>query len=394
MGIVIFGDLFSFPEGDAATNRVHTFAKGFIENKVNVDVVCFVNEYRNESEGVNNGIPFYYPFNQKKRSNYFIIRRLHKLQKYYSAYNLIRKINKREKIAAINVQTNEHLTHLFSWFLAKSCNAKLVIECCENPLRHYQEGLLHRRWGILKFHIEARLCDGVLCISNFLINFHTSRGINARKLILVPSTVDPERFLNIGDKPFDFRYIGYFGALTFLRDNLDLLIKSFADITNLHPEFRLVLGGFCTEKEKSEIEELILQLNIEQKVVMLDYMKREEVIRYISHADILVMVRSKDLDSQASFPSKLTEFIATSKPVITVNVGEIADYFTDGVNAFVVEPEHSDMITEKLNYVINHYDSALQVGKKGREMTDTIFNYNYQAKRIIGFIESLNNDEN
>jgi hypothetical protein len=39
MSVVIFGDVFTFPEGNAATNRVYTYAKGFIENGIDVHVI-------------------------------------------------------------------------------------------------------------------------------------------------------------------------------------------------------------------------------------------------------------------------------------------------------------------------------------------------------------------
>jgi len=394
MSIVIFGDLFSFPEGNAATNRVYTYAKGFTENNIDVYIICFANKFRNENEGVVNGIPFSYPFKQKKRNKYFAIRRWHKLVKYYRTLISIRKINKRDKIIAINLWTNLHLTYIFGWLLAKVFNTKLVTECSEHPLIYYQNGVWKKKQGIIKFYIESRLCDGVLCISDFLINFYRSKGVDAKKLFHVPSTVDPTRFLNIGGKPLHYRYIGYFGSLTFKRDNVDLLIEAFSRITNLHPEFHLVLGGFCNENVKKDIEKLITQLKIKQKVKLLDYLTRQEIVRYISHADILVMVRSKDLESQASYPSKLTEFLATSKPVITVKVGEISDYLTDGINAFLVEPENIDSLSEKLDYVLCNYGLAREVGQKGKELTDTIFNYDYQAKRMIGFINSLNNVNN
>jgi glycosyltransferase involved in cell wall biosynthesis len=394
MSIVIFGDIFSFPEGNAATNRVYTYARGFKDNNINVHVICFANEYRNEQEGLVNGISFYYPFKQGERNKYFVVRRWQKLLKYYRTLLLIAKINKQDKILAINVWTNLHLTHMFAWFLARIFNTKLITECSEHPLRHYQKDLWSRKQGIIKFYIESRLCDGVLCISNYLINFYKKSGIDERKLFLVPSTVDPARFLKTGSPPLNYRYIGYFGSLTFKRDNVDLLIKAFARIANLYPEFHLVLGGICTEHEKKDINELISQLNIKLKVEFLDYLSRQEIARYINHADVLVMVRSEDLQSQASYPSKLTEFLATSKPVVTVNVGEISDYLTDGLNAFLVEPGNSELLAEKLDYVIRNYALARQVGQNGKELTDTIFNYNFQAKRMIGFIDSLNNVKN
>ena len=86
MSIVIFGDSFSFPEGDAATNRVHTYAKGFNENGITVHVICFANEYNSPGDGMINGINFYHPFRQMERSKYFIIRNWQKLIKYFNTY--------------------------------------------------------------------------------------------------------------------------------------------------------------------------------------------------------------------------------------------------------------------------------------------------------------------
>ncbi len=89
-----------------------------------------------------------------------------------------------------------------------------------------------------------------------------------------------------------------------------------------------------------------MRLNIGEKVEFLEYMQRDEILNYITHAHVLVMVRSNNLEAMASYPSKLTEYVATSKPVITVNVGEISDYYSDGVNAWVVEPENVEALAE------------------------------------------------
>ncbi len=77
--------------------------------------------------------------------------------------------------------------------------------------------------------------------------------------------------------------------------------------------------------------------------------------------------------------------MATSKPVITVKVGEIPDYLTDGVDSFLVEPGNTSELAEKLDYVLNNYDLALKIARKGKELTRQSFNYNFQAKRIISF---------
>ena len=130
-------------------------------------------------------------------------------------------------------------------------------------------------------------------------------------------------------------------------------------------------------------------MGIASKFKLLDYMPRDEITKYIKGADILVMVRGKDMESDASFPSKLTEYLAASKPLITVNVGEIPDYLTDGINTFLVPPGDQLALARKIEGVIDDYPSAVLIAKKGKELTDSIFNYSFQARRIISFIGSL-----
>jgi len=386
MSIVIFGDLFSFPEGSASTNRVHTYAKGFYENGISVHVVCFANEYEDSGDGQTNGIYYYHPFGQNKRSKYFVIRRWQKFYKYFKTLALIRDINRKDKIKAINCWTQVFITQMFGFILARIVRTKIIIESREHPMRYYQDSFVKKIQGELKLYFEMKMCDGIFCISRFLMDYYKSKGFNPEKLFLVPSTVDPERFVESGPKLFPHPYIGYFGGLTFLRDNIDLLIKAFSEIIKKNNDIYLVLGGFCLPEEKEQIKNLINELNISSRVELLGFLSREEIISYVTHSDILVMVRGNDLAAQASFPSKLTEFLATSKPVISVNVGEISDFLTDNVNAFLIEPGNISVLTEKLEFVLNNYELARQVGARGKELTSTVFNYSFQAKRMIEFI--------
>lgn len=390
MSIVIFGDIFTFPEGDAATNRAHTYAKGFLKNGVNVHVVSFDNNYEFNKDGEIDKIKFYHPFKPTNRSKYFIIRQYQKIRKYGKTLHLFRQLDREEHIIAINICTNLLTTHIFSWILSKITGSKLIIEGNEHPLRHYKNGLIKRMYGQLKLFAETSLCDGIFCISHFLIDFYRQKGITENRLFLVPSTVDPKRFNNVSENPSLKPYIGYFGSLTFKRDNVDGLIKAFAKVVPKHSNYQLILGGFCSDEEREQILNLIKLLGIHDKVQMLGYLKREEIINYVYHAKILVMVRSNNLESKASYPSKLSEFLASSKPVISANVGEISLYLTNNENIFLVEPENVEELASKIEYVLSNYEQAQDIGRKGKELTDTIFNYNYQAKRMLKFIYSLN----
>ena len=243
MAFMIFGDSFSFPEGNAATNRVYTFAKGFTENGISTHVICFQNEYVNTCNGITSGIKYYHPFNQTKRNKFLIVRRWLKFVKYIRAVKLVRKINKEEKIIAIDLFTYSFLTHLFVFVLARSLRTKLLFDRCEHPLQFYKDNVFDQTSAKLKLILETKLCDGMFCISNYLIDFYKNWGIDQRKLFLVPSTVDTERFNNHFNSRLDFSYILYCGSLTILKDGVNILIESFKRISEKYPEINLVLIG-------------------------------------------------------------------------------------------------------------------------------------------------------
>ena len=101
MSVVIFGDIFTFPEGDAATNRVYTYSKGFIENGIKVHVISFESLYNSAGNGQIEGITYYHPFGQFERSKYFVVRQYQKILKYLNTIKLFSRINNEEKIIAI-----------------------------------------------------------------------------------------------------------------------------------------------------------------------------------------------------------------------------------------------------------------------------------------------------
>jgi len=70
-------------------------------------------------------------------------------------------------------------------------------------------------------------------------------------------------------------------------------------------------------------------------------------------------------------------------------VGEIPVYLKDNETAFLCEPDSVDAFAERLVFVLANYEHAKVIGMKGKELTSTIFNYNYQTKRISEFIRSL-----
>jgi len=209
-------------------------------------------------------------------------------------------------------------------------------------------------------------------------------------MLLVPSTVDTERFKVEEVRALPYKYITYCGSLTIKKDGVDILLESFSQIACEKPDIDLVLIG----KGDSADEELILkkqavEMNLGKRVHFLGQIPRREVPAYLLGAMVLVLARPKSIVADAGFPSKLSEYLSTGKPVVVTRVGEIPVYLKDRDNAFLVEPGSADEFAEKLRFVLDNYDFALAVGSNGRRLAETTFNYKFQADRMLTFIRSL-----
>ena len=365
MTYLIFGDTFTFPEGSAATNRVYNYAKGFIKQNTNIEILCFNNTYSGAKSGTTEGINYYCAFEQTYRSRLFIKRRWFQLVKYYNSYKIIKAINKKDHIKVIHCYTSLFKTQLFAFILARIFGTKLVMERGEHPMRNYTGSGLKKIQGEMRLKIEPFLSDGIFCISQFLVDFYANRGVNRKKLFLIPSTVDVERFQNSFSKPFPFEYI-------------------------LYPKINLVLvGGSDTKDEEDSFKYLANELNIAERVLFVGQVPRTDVPAYMCNAKILTLARPDSIIADAGFPSKLTEYLATGNPILVTQVGDIPIYLHDNENAFIALPDDAGSFAEKLDYILSNYEFARQVGLKGKELTDSVFNYKYQSKRIIDYVQTI-----
>lgn len=390
MSFVIFGDLFTFPEGNAATNRVYNYAIGFIENGISTHVICFRNEFNFDKKGNLNGINYAFPFSPKKRNKFFFIRILHRISKYFNTIKIFREINNAEKIIAINCYSRQFSVRLFAILIAKIYKSKILLESSEHPLQFVSNSLYSRILYNIELYFTLRLFDGILCISEYLVKFYESKGIKRQKLFIVPSTVDTSRFLNHQDSPLSCQYIVYCGGLSILKDGVNILIRSFAEIADKYINLSLVLIGAADSSiEEAILKELVKELNLENRIYFLGQIPREEIPAYLYNAKILALSRPKSMIADAGFPSKLTEYLATGKPVVVTDVGEITYYLKDNNNAFISKPDNVVEFSNKLDFVLQNYSLSLKIGEKGKELTETVFNYIYQAKRVIDFIKSL-----
>lgn len=226
---------------------------------------------------------------------------------------------------------------------------------------------------------------GVFVISDKLEKYFLKFNPKVFKIL---SVVDPAFFARKGESPFKFQYIAYCGTMSGSKDGIPVLIEAFAKLSDIFPEYKLVLIG--NNKNKIEIIDTlnsIKKFQIEDKVVFTGFIERDEMPVYLGNAKLLVVSKPNNEQNSGNFPIKVGEYLATGTPVVLTKVGEIHKFLTDGKNAYLAEPDSPDLFFEKMKEALINYDKALNIGRNGKVLAESLFDYKIQSKRMIDAIK-------
>ena len=143
----------------------------------------------------------------------------------------------------------------------------MVLERSEHPFKDYKSRIALRARGVIRLAFEIRFTDLIFCISDYLIEFYKTGGAGKEKLFKVPSTVDTDRFVGSFERPMMRKYICYCGSLTILKDGVDILIKSYAEIAERFKDMDLILVGRAdTMEDEKYFRDLVDSFGLKERI--------------------------------------------------------------------------------------------------------------------------------
>lgn len=371
-----------FPFGLAGTNRIISYSKGLVElgDKVTVLTSHF---HEQGFDGKYDGIIFK-GFRKKYPSGilnkislpFAVLRQTFYLFRNAKSYN------------AILIVSNSLILILLTYLVCKIRSLRLVQEKSEFPFVLRNKSILGRLYAQLYVNNIYRLFDGLIIMTHPLFEYFKDKTKKDCQKIIVPMTVEPERFENVSIDNKHGDYIAYCGYMGGNKDGVMNLINAFSMLEKRYKQIKLILIGTATQSELQELKELVDNLKL-KNVIFYGSVKRDEMPPLLCGAKILALARPTSLQSTGGFPTKLGEYLATGKPVVVTKVGDIPKYLEDGVNAFLVEPDVNQAFAEKFDYVLSNYEDALKTAQRGKELTETVFNYKVQSKRIQDYLIRL-----
>jgi glycosyltransferase involved in cell wall biosynthesis len=387
--IISAGD--GFPNGTGSAARVRAYAKGLQAAGVDVKVLTMVVGRPGHDRAGNDtvagewqGIPFEYMSGTVTGQSGWLRRRVRELGTSRAIASAIRDSARLAPTAVIFFGT------IWSWTLpvsraCRSAGVPLIGDRSESPFVYEGEpGPLEARRR--RFYLDNffRLFDGMVAISSHLENLLRPLLKPGTWLLRIPILVRADDFLCEGEpEPGLVGYVGNLGHA----EELDHLALGVATVAADHPEARArVFGGGSTDRMQ-QLQERFAGLGTQGRIELAGAIPAAAVPAALCRCSALALPRASGLFSTAGMPTKLGEYLATGRPVVVTATGDISDYLTDGVDAYVVPPEDDAALATALASALFDPTSAT-VGAAGRATATREFDPERHMRRLLDAIET------
>lgn len=369
----------SFGNGLASVNRLISYTKGLIKNGHNVHI--FSTGAGSPEWQDYEGVPVKHLGKNDSRAFFTLIA---------LSYRLLKALSDVEKDCVLLVTDNYFLTVLLGVY-CKLNKTKIVLEVNEYPFVLMSTNKLKKIVAPFLVNTAYKFLDGIIVISKPLMDFYKQKARKHCSIIEVPMTVETERFENV-KKEMDLTYgdyVAYCGSMVGNKDGVANLLEAFSFVEKKgYPINLLLIGGAPKQSDFENLLAINKRLG-NQRVYFYGRADRSEIPQLLKNAKMLALARPSSLQSTGGFPTKLGEYLATGNPVVITSVGDIPRYLKDKDNAFLVKPDDNIAFANAICYVLDNYEDAEKVGQRGKALTETTFNGEYQSVRMADFLKQV-----
>jgi glycosyltransferase involved in cell wall biosynthesis len=157
------------------------------------------------------------------------------------------------------------------------------------------------------------------------------------------------------------------GIVANLSQNKDYpnLLNSAVLIRKIVPSINILIVG--EGKERLKLIKLTQELGLTNCVKFLGLCR--EVEKILPIFDVFVLPSAYE-----GFSNVIIEAMACGLPVVATNVGGNAEAVVEGETGFVVPPHSSELLAERVIELLIKTDLAKQMGNRGRERVESMFN--------------------
>ncbi|MGZ5501577.1 MAG: glycosyltransferase family 4 protein, partial [Nitrososphaeraceae archaeon] len=207
-------------------------------------------------------------------------------------------------------------------------------------------------------------CKYVLCSTIYIYNRLCELGIKESKIIYIPyGVILKERAIKEDNiEKGDINYL-YFGWLSPIRGLTDLLM-AFDYVSSKNNRARLLIANPGGHFEEAKMLSLINNCGNRHAIIILPW--QDNIYDIIKSSDVVVLpFRGSYGYSQP--PLVVIEAMNASKPIISTNVGCMAEYITSEKTGILIEPKDIRALIIAMNSM-NDKDKCFRMGEEAHKV--------------------------
>ena len=120
----------------------------------------------------------------------------------------------------------------------------------------------------------------------------------------------------------------------------DKVIKALAEVVKVNDKIKYVIAGKYDEQEKALVDGLIRDNNLQNHVLLIGFIKEEELVGHYQMADLYIMPSKNE-----GFGIVFIEALVSGLPVIGGNCDGSTDALLQGQTGTLIAPDNIDEIT-------------------------------------------------
>jgi len=294
--------------------------------------------------------------------------------KPYEAYKLffLRKIIRNENVQIIHA--NKLGSNFWGCIFGKIHKIP-VITHIHGPAYSWKDLMVD--WVIEK------LSDKIIAVSEQEKRRLIEEGVSPSKIVMIYNGIN---FTNYKTEPnldikrkfglkIDARVIGISAGLRPEKKHETFFLAAKEVLQEKDDVYFFIVGDGA---RRNELEDFVSKLGISKKCLFAGFVSN--IPEILSIIDIGVLSSERE-----GIPLALLEYMASSKPVISTNVGGVPEVVQDGINGFLVPPGDYKMLAHRMLLLLDDKDLASKMGKNGL----LILKQKFTASSMISKIEDL-----
>lgn len=259
-----------------------------------------------------------------------------------------------------------------------------------------------RRDKYLKyFNSIKRLClnrfvfpqaDGFVAISEPLFQYVAKHKSPNAKIIKVPIIVDYNYYQVDVPQPECIKpYILHSSTMNDNRDGISDVFNAIAEV-NSKPGVKIhfyLTSKLALAETWSNVRQIIHEKNLNDYIHFLGDLDEKTLLGYQQHCAMVVINKVDSLQNRYNFATKIGEYLALGKPIITTLIGEVSNYLINNVNCIGIPPNRPDIIHGAIHNLLNDPVLAHRIGENGRELAKQNFDIKINGEKLSEFFFQL-----